>query len=235
MFNPFRRRVKIPIRKMPGGWEPWNNRQPPKAMSWRPFIMAFVGIFSICGIIYGLWMTFLAPDAPIPTPTFDLMSADSFVEQVIYFDQTPRFGSSTLEATLIPTPTLTLSPSPTLTAMTSTGVNTPQVTWTIQPTYTLYPTYTPVPDYMREVERLITSPPEIIEHILEVVVTSPPQLQYVEVTVEVVRNVIEYVVVTATPSPTLEAPPVFTQPPPVYLLPPTAENLPEGVYDVSNP
>jgi len=223
-FNPFRRR-SILIRKMPGGWEPWNNRQPPRRMSWRPLMMGCGGLFFLCGGMMVMLMMVTSSGDVSATPTLDLTN----IIQEYIDNRTPtpelneanvvssRFDRSspspTITRTAVSTHTLTPSatytPSTTLTAAQTLAPLTG--TWIPgqQPTYTPYPTYTPQPVEYRE--WVITSPPVYVE--IPGSVIRETQVVVIEVPVTVVRNV----PVTATPHPLRTKVPMTDEP--IYVQP----------------
>lgn len=166
-------RPKIPIHEVPGGYQPWNNRQPPKRQSWTPWLIGALVMMGCCGTFVGSMISavnFFTRTDPTPTLALDEIVVSTFMADT----RTP--------APLTPTSSPTSSPTP--------FTDTPTFTWTPQATATDTPAFTvrtqpprpqptQTPWIVREVVK-VTVPPITIRQ--SVPVTVPPIIQIVEVT-----------------------------------------------------
>lgn len=219
-MNIFRPRVNIPIHEVPGGYQPWNNRQAPKRQSWTPWLFGALIMMGCCGTFAGSMISavnFFNRDDPTPTLSLDEIVVSTFI------------GDTHTPAPL--TATQVSSPTP--------ATHTPTFTWTPTATETQafvvrtqqpppQPTQTPWVVVTHEVVR-VTVPPVTIRQSVQV--TSPPVIRIIEVTVPpvVITSPPEVITVapeweTPTPTVTSQPPPTMYDVSPIELLPPTGES-----------
>lgn len=190
LFNPFKKHLP-PIYKKEGGYRPWDDRQPPKRMSWKPLVLGCGLMLFLCAGLPGAAAMFFlrSTGGGEVTPTLDLTH---IIEE--YIDnrtQTPDMTEVIQELASVHTETpmgitATVTASPEFIATPESHVTIQSFTYNVQPTYTPYPTYT------NQAPRIVTVRESSGSNVVV-------RTQIVERDVLITELAPVYVVVTATP------------------------------------